>query len=148
MIRRPPRSTRTDTLFPYTTLFRSDALLATQARIAGEPALAAGLDPLVERFADQRIVAVTSHRRENFGEGMKAIADAIAAIAERPDIAVIFPVHPNPHVRSIMTPILGDLPNVALIDPLDYPHFVRLLGESDLVLTRSEEHTTEIQTLR
>src|SRR3546814_1561505 len=68
---------------------------------------------------------------------MKAIADAIAAIAERPDIAVIFPVHPNPHVRSIMTPILGDLPNVALIDPLDYPHFVRLLGESDLVLTDS-----------
>ncbi|MBB5707610.1 non-hydrolyzing UDP-N-acetylglucosamine 2-epimerase [Sphingopyxis panaciterrulae] len=114
-----------------------DALLATQARIAGEPALAAGLDPLVGRFADQRIVAVTSHRRENFGEGMKAIADAIAATAERPDIAVIFPVHPNPHVRSIMTPILGDLPNVALIDPLDYPHFVRLLGESDLVLTDS-----------
>src|SRR3546814_20008570 len=68
---------------------------------------------------------------------MKAIADAIAAIAERPDIAVIFPVHPNPHVRSIMTPILGDLPNVALIDPLHYPHFVRLLGESDLVLTDS-----------
>jgi len=114
-----------------------DALLATQARIAEEPALAAGLDPLVERFAGKRIVAVTSHRRENFGEGMRAIADAIAAIARRPDIAVIFPVHPNPHVRGIMAPILGDLPNVALIDPLDYPHFVRLLGESDLVLTDS-----------
>src|SRR3546814_11833851 len=49
-----------------------DALLATQARIAGEPALAAGLDPLVERFPDQRIVAVTYHRRENFGEGLEA----------------------------------------------------------------------------
>jgi len=114
-----------------------DALLATKARIDGEPALAAGLDPLARRFADKRIVAVTSHRRENFGDGMKAIADAIAAIASRPDIAVIFPVHPNPHVRSAMEPMLGALPNVALIDPLDYPHFVRLLGLSTLVLTDS-----------
>src|SRR3546814_1273031 len=98
---------------------------------------------------------------------MKAIADAIAAIAARPDVAVIFPVHPNPHVRGAMAPILGDLANVALIDPLDYPHFVRLLSESEIVLTdsggvqeeapslgkpvlvmrRSEEHTSELQSL-
>jgi UDP-N-acetylglucosamine 2-epimerase (non-hydrolysing) len=114
-----------------------DALLATKARIEEEPSLAAGLDPLVTRFAGRRIVAVTSHRRENFGDGMKAIADAIAAIAARPDVAVIFPVHPNPHVRAAMEPILGALSNVALIDPLDYPHFVRLLAESELVLTDS-----------
>lgn len=114
-----------------------DALLATNARIADEPSLAAKLDPLVARFAGKRIIAVTSHRRENFGDGMKAIADAIAAIAARPDVAVVFPVHPNPHVRSAMEPILGDLANVALTDPLDYPHFVRLLGISTLVLTDS-----------
>lgn len=114
-----------------------DALLATKARIDEEPALAAGLDPLLARFAEKRIVAVTSHRRENFGDGMKAIADAIAAIAARPDVAVIFPVHPNPHVRAAMEPILGSLANVALIDPLDYPHFVRLLASSELVLTDS-----------
>jgi UDP-N-acetylglucosamine 2-epimerase (non-hydrolysing) len=114
-----------------------DALLATRARIEEEPALAAGLDPLAARFAGKQIVAVTSHRRENFGEGMKAIAGAIAAIATRPDLAVIFPVHPNPHVRSAMEPILGGLDNVALIDPLDYPHFVRLLAMSHLVLTDS-----------
>jgi UDP-N-acetylglucosamine 2-epimerase (non-hydrolysing) len=114
-----------------------DALLATKARIDEEPWLAAGLDPLVNRFAGKRIVAVTSHRRENFGDGMKAIAAAIAAIAARPDVAVVFPVHPNPHVRSAMEPHLGGLPNVALIDPLDYPHFVRLLAISDLVLTDS-----------
>lgn len=114
-----------------------DALLATKARIEEEPALAAGLDPLAHRFAGKRIVAVTSHRRENFGDGMKAIAGAIAAIAARADVAVIFPVHPNPHVRSAMEPILGALDNVALIDPLDYPHFVRLLGMSSLVLTDS-----------
>ncbi|MGB6184554.1 non-hydrolyzing UDP-N-acetylglucosamine 2-epimerase [Sphingopyxis granuli] len=114
-----------------------DALLATKARIGEDPSLAAGLDPLVARFTGKRVIAVTSHRRENFGDGMKAIADAIAGIAARPDVAVIFPVHPNPHVRSAMEPILGDLANVALIDPLDYPHFVRLLSISELVLTDS-----------
>lgn len=114
-----------------------DALLATRARIDEEPALAAGLDPLVARFAGKRIIAVTSHRRENFGDGMKAIAEAIAAIAARSDVAVVFPIHPNPHVRSAMEPILGALDNVALIDPLDYPHFVRLLATSELVLTDS-----------
>lgn len=114
-----------------------DALLATRARIEEEPSLAAGLDPLAARFAGKRIVAVTSHRRENFGDGMQAIAEAIAGIAARDDVAVIFPVHPNPHVRNAMQPILGNLSNVALIDPLDYPHFVRLLGLSDLVLTDS-----------
>ncbi|MGN6287792.1 MAG: non-hydrolyzing UDP-N-acetylglucosamine 2-epimerase [Sphingopyxis terrae] len=114
-----------------------DALLATKARIDENPSLAAGLDPLVERFAGRRIVAVTSHRRENFGDGMRAIAEAIAAIAARADVAVIFPVHPNPQVRSAMEPLLAARSNVALIDPLDYPHFVRLLAEADLVLTDS-----------
>jgi UDP-N-acetylglucosamine 2-epimerase (non-hydrolysing) len=114
-----------------------DALLATKARIDEDPSLATGLDPVVERFAGKRIIAVTSHRRENIGDGMKAIAEAIAAIAARPDVVVVFPVHPNPHVRSAMEPILGSLANVALIDPLDYPHFVRLLAISDLVLTDS-----------
>ena len=114
-----------------------DALLATRARIEEEPSLAAGLDPLAARFAGKRIVAVTSHRRENFGDGMQAIAEAIAGIAARDDVAVIFPVHPNPHVRNVMEPILGKSSNVALVDPLDYPHFVRLLGLSDLVLTDS-----------
>jgi len=114
-----------------------DALLATRARIGEEPSLAAGLDPLIERFRGKRIIAVTSHRRENFGDGMKAIAEAIAAIAARSDVAVVFPVHPNPRVRSAMEPILGALGNVALIGPLDYPHFVRLLAECHLVLTDS-----------
>jgi UDP-N-acetylglucosamine 2-epimerase (non-hydrolysing) len=72
-----------------------DALLATKARIDEEPSLAAGLDPLVERFAGKRIIAVTSHRRENFGDGMKAIADAIARIAARSDVAVVFPCIPT-----------------------------------------------------
>lgn len=114
-----------------------DALLATRARIDAAPALASSLDPLAARFDGKRIIAVTSHRRENFGEGMASIARAIARIAARPDVAVIFPVHPNPNVRPVMEAMLGALPNVALIDPLDYPHFVRLMAMSELVLTDS-----------
>jgi UDP-N-acetylglucosamine 2-epimerase (non-hydrolysing) len=114
-----------------------DALLATQAQLQARPEIAAGLDDLATRFAGRRIVAVTSHRRENFGEGMRNIARAIAQIAARPDVAVIFPVHPNPNVRSVMDAELAGLSNVAMIDPLDYPHFVRLLDMCELVLTDS-----------
>ena len=114
-----------------------DALLATRDRVREAPAMARGLDDLAARFAGRRIVAVTTHRRENFGGGMESIARAIADIAARPDVAVIFPVHPNPNVRPIMDAVLGDLPNVAMIEPLDYPHFVRLLDISHLVLTDS-----------
>ena len=114
-----------------------DALLATRDRVRADPALAGGLDALAARFSGQRIVAVTTHRRENFGGGMEAIARAIADIAARPDVAVVFPVHPNPNVRPVMDAVLGDLPNVAMIEPLDYPHFVRLLDMCHLVLTDS-----------
>ncbi|MEO8722641.1 MAG: UDP-N-acetylglucosamine 2-epimerase (non-hydrolyzing) [Sphingobium sp.] len=114
-----------------------DALLATKQRIDAEPALAAGLDDLAARFAGKRIIAITSHRRENFGGGMAAIAEAIRDIAARDDVAIIFPVHPNPNVRSVMDAQLGGLENVAMIDPLDYPHFVRLLDMCHIVLTDS-----------
>ncbi|MES2096922.1 MAG: UDP-N-acetylglucosamine 2-epimerase (non-hydrolyzing) [Pseudomonadota bacterium] len=114
-----------------------DALHWTKARIAADPALAAGLDDLAERFAGKRIVLVTTHRRENFGDGMENIARAIARIADRDDVAVLFPVHPNPNVGAVMEAILGDRPNVARIEPLDYPHFIRALGLCYLALTDS-----------
>ena len=114
-----------------------DALLATQARIAETPALAAGLAPIAERFAGKRLILVTTHRRENFGGGMEAIARALARIAARPDVAILFPVHPNPNVVRVMDRILGEHANIARIDPLDYPHFVRALGLAHIVLTDS-----------
>ena len=114
-----------------------DALLATQARIAAEPELASGLDPLAARFAGKRIVLVTTHRRENFGGGMEGIATAIRCIAGREDVAVLFPCHPNPNVVSVMDRMLGGCPNVARIDPLDYPHFIRALGLAHIVLSDS-----------
>src|SRR3546814_5527866 len=95
-----------------------DALLATRARIEAQPSLAAGLDDLADRFAGKRIITVTSHRRENFGGGMENIAAAVSEIAARPDVAVIFPVHPNPNVRPVMDAALtseehpSDLPSL------------------------------------
>ena len=114
-----------------------DALHWTEARVAADPSLAAGLDDVARRFAGKRIVLVTTHRRENFGGGMEAIARAIGRIAARADVAVLFPVHPNPAVGPVMDAILGHRENVARIEPLDYPHFVRALGLCDLVLTDS-----------
>ena len=114
-----------------------DALQWVTARIAAEPALADGLRDLETRFAGRRIIGVTSHRRENFGGGLEAIARAIRSIAARPDVALIFPVHPNPNVRRVMEAELVGLDNVALIEPLDYPHFARLLAIADIMLTDS-----------
>ena len=114
-----------------------DALQWVTARIAAEPALADGLRDLETRFAGRRIIGVTSHRRENFGGGLEAIARAIRSIAARPDVALIFPVHPNPNVRRVMEADLVGLDNVALIEPLDYPHFARLLAIADIMLTDS-----------
>ncbi|MEQ1497288.1 MAG: UDP-N-acetylglucosamine 2-epimerase (non-hydrolyzing) [Novosphingobium sp.] len=114
-----------------------DALHWVSARIAADPALAAGLAELEARFAGKRIIGVTSHRRENFGGGMESIAEAVRQIAARPDVAVIFPVHLNPNVRAVMNGALAGLDNVALIEPLDYPHFARLLSIAEVMLTDS-----------
>jgi UDP-N-acetylglucosamine 2-epimerase (non-hydrolysing) len=114
-----------------------DALHWVSARIAAEPALASGLAELEARFAGKRIIGVTSHRRENFGGGLEAIAEAIGRIALRGDVALIFPVHPNPNVRRVMHGALAGLPNVALIEPLGYTDFARLLGLAEIMLTDS-----------
>lgn len=114
-----------------------DALQWVTARVDNRPALADGLRALEERFAGRRIIGVTSHRRENFGEGMQAIAKAVKSIASRQDVAVIFPVHLNPQVRAVMKAELAGLDNVALLEPLDYPQFARLLDISHLMLTDS-----------
>ncbi len=68
---------------------------------------------------------------------MRQIALALRELARREDVAIIFPVHPNPNVRGIMQAILADIPDIALIDPLDYLGFVAMMDASDLVLTDS-----------
>jgi UDP-N-acetylglucosamine 2-epimerase (non-hydrolysing) len=114
-----------------------DALHWVSAKIAADPSLASGLADLEQRFAGKRIIGVTSHRRENFGGGLENIAEAVRQIAGRDDVGIIFPVHPNPNVRRVMDAALAGLANVAMIEPLDYPSFARLIGISEIMLTDS-----------
>ncbi len=114
-----------------------DALYATKARIDADPSLAAGLDDLAVIIGDRRIVAVTTHRRENFGDGIAGIARAVLRLVDRPDVVAVFPVHPNPNVRGPMLDLLGGRDDIFMIDPLDYPHFVRLLSMAHMLLTDS-----------
>lgn len=114
-----------------------DALIAMRMRLRAALAPASAIMALAASFAGRRILAVTCHRRENWGAGMDQIAGAIRQIAAREDVAIIFPVHPNPQVRGPMVEALVGLANVALVDPLDYPDFVALLDTCHLVLTDS-----------
>ena len=114
-----------------------DALHWVTAKIETHPELASGLSEYEARFAGKRIIGVTTHRRENFGEGMENIASALEQIAARDDVAIIFPVHLNPNVRKVMDARLGANSNIAMIEPLDYPHFARLLAISQIMLTDS-----------
>ncbi|KQR86217.1 non-hydrolyzing UDP-N-acetylglucosamine 2-epimerase [Sphingomonas sp. Leaf343] len=114
-----------------------DALHWTRERIATDPVLAQSVAPVLSQMDGRRIVLVTTHRRENFGDGMASIARAIGRIAEREDVGVVFPIHPNPNVVAVMDDLLGDRPNVARIAPLDYPGFIAALAAADIVLTDS-----------
>lgn len=114
-----------------------DALFWVTAKIETHPELASGLSEYETRFRGKRIIGVTTHRRENFGEGMENIASALEQIAARDDVAIVFPVHLNPNVRKVMDARLGANSNIAMIEPLDYPHFARLLAISHIMLTDS-----------
>lgn len=114
-----------------------DALLFAQQRLAAEPSLAPAIAPLRQRFAGKRIIAVTAHRRENFGEGMKQIAQGLQALAAREDVAIIYPLHPNPNVAEVMRPALAGYGNIALVNSLDYLDFVAMMAASHIVLTDS-----------
>lgn len=86
---------------------------------------------------EKKLILITGHRRENFGRGFEEICSAIAELATRPDVEIVYPVHLNPNVREPVQRILGELANVHLIEPLDYLPFVYLLERSYLILTDS-----------
>ncbi|WP_379923403.1 non-hydrolyzing UDP-N-acetylglucosamine 2-epimerase [Erythrobacter sp. R86502] len=114
-----------------------DALLFAREKVASAPHLAPAIAPLRQRFAGRRIIAVTAHRRENFGAGMQNVASALQTLAGRDDVAIIYPLHPNPNVAGVMRPALTGHANIALTDPLDYLDFVAMMEACDLVLTDS-----------
>jgi len=86
----------------------------------------------------ERIILVTSHRRESFGKGIENICRTLKAIAEHnKGIQIIYPVHLNPNVQEPVHRLLGEVANIHLIEPLTYPLFVFLMGRAYLILTDS-----------
>jgi UDP-N-acetylglucosamine 2-epimerase (non-hydrolysing) len=86
----------------------------------------------------KKIILVTGHRRESFGDGFENICKAVAYIASKyRNIQFVYPVHLNPNVREPVSRILGKINNIFLIEPLDYPHLLWLMEKSYFVLTDS-----------
>jgi UDP-N-acetylglucosamine 2-epimerase (non-hydrolysing) len=115
-----------------------DALLTASARLDTEGAVRHQLD---ERFAwldpRRKLILVTGHRRESFGEGFQNICGALKQLAARPDVQIVYPVHLNPNVRGPVFDLLSDLDNVRLIEPVNYVTLVYLLKRCSFVLTDS-----------
>jgi len=87
---------------------------------------------------DKKLILVTGHRRESFGDGFERICVALADIAsQRPDVQILYPMHLNPNVREPVNRLLSKLPNVFLIEPQDYLPFVYLMNKSYLIITDS-----------
>lgn len=87
--------------------------------------------------SSRKLILVTAHRRESFGEGFERICQALARLAARPDVQIAYPVHPNPNVQNPVRRALGALPNVILLEPLEYVPFVDLMRRCHFLLTDS-----------
>ena len=107
------------------------ARLETDDALSGELAARFGLD------AGKRMILVTGHRRESFGEGFERICAALAQIEQRDDVEIVYPVHLNPNVKGPVEAHLGGVANIHLIAPQDYLPFVYLMHRSTLILTDS-----------
>lgn len=86
---------------------------------------------------DKRVILVTGHRRENFGSGFENICLALRDISARGDVQIVYPVHLNPNVQEPVHRVLGNNPNIYLIEPQDYLPFVYLMEKSHIILTDS-----------
>ncbi|MDO6720381.1 UDP-N-acetylglucosamine 2-epimerase (non-hydrolyzing) [Psychrosphaera sp. 1_MG-2023] len=116
-----------------------DALLWVKQKLDNNDALRSAF---TEKFSfinpDKKLVLVTGHRRESFGDGFERICSALASIAkQRPDVQIVYPMHMNPNVREPVNRLLSDLDNVFLIEPQDYLPFVYLMNQSYLIITDS-----------
>ncbi|MBZ9777941.1 UDP-N-acetylglucosamine 2-epimerase (non-hydrolyzing) [Psychroflexus sp. CAK8W] len=94
------------------------------------------LKPLLE--SNKKLILVTGHRRENHGQGFIDICSALKEIVgTNEDVQIIYPVHLNPNVKKPVFDILGDVPNISLINPLSYPAFIWLMSQSHIIITDS-----------
>jgi UDP-N-acetylglucosamine 2-epimerase (non-hydrolysing) len=84
-----------------------------------------------------RVILLTAHRRENFGAPLRNICAAVRRVVDERNVAVVYPVHPNPNVRSVVDAELGDRRGIHLVPPVGYADLLRLLDRCDLALTDS-----------
>jgi UDP-N-acetylglucosamine 2-epimerase (non-hydrolysing) len=116
-----------------------DALFLVRDRVLNNAALRAALEQRYD-FLDGRkkLILVTGHRRESFGDGFERICSALAHIARNhPEVQVVYPVHLNPNVSEPVNRILSGIANIKLIDPQDYLPFVYLMDRAYMILTDS-----------
>lgn len=110
-----------------------DAVLWVRDRLRqGE---ATGFDLPFDR--NKKLILITAHRRESFGQEFENVCQAVARLAEREDVQIVWPVHPNPQVSGPVERILKEQRNVTLLQPLEYAPFVDLMGGAHLLLTDS-----------
>lgn len=116
-----------------------DALLIVRDEIRSNSELQKKYKDQFDYLSDKRkLILVTGHRRENFGGGFERICEALADLAAQyTEVDIVYPVHLNPNVQEPVNRLLKNLPNVHLIDPLDYEPFVYLMDRSYLILTDS-----------
>lgn len=125
-----------------------DAIIMAKARIESNHHLKDILwQELPKLDPKKRLVLVTGHRRESFGEGMASICRALNWIAERPDIEIVWPVHPNPNVLAALREHLKARPNVYLIEPKEYLSFTALMLRAHFIITDSGGIQEEAPTL-
>jgi UDP-N-acetylglucosamine 2-epimerase (non-hydrolysing) len=87
--------------------------------------------------SSKKLILVTAHRRESFGAGFESICQGLARLAQRPDVQIVYPVHRNPNVTDPVNRLLGNVPNVVLIEPLDYVPFVEVMRRAHILITDS-----------
>jgi len=116
-----------------------DALLMIKNRLDSDIKLTHSLALQFPQLqADKKLILVTGHRRESFGDGFERICEALAEIASSyPEAQILYPVHLNPHVREPVKRILSNLSNVYLIEPQEYLPFVYLMNQAYIILTDS-----------
>ena len=115
-----------------------DSLLKVVAKIRDNPDLECKLSGLFPwRDESLKLILVTGHRRENFGAGFESICTALMTLGSRPDVQIVYPVHLNPNVQKPVSRLLGNVPAIHLIAPLDYLPFVYLMSKSYIIITDS-----------
>jgi UDP-N-acetylglucosamine 2-epimerase (non-hydrolysing) len=111
-----------------------DAVLYVRDGLASGKLTACGLPQL---DASKKLIVITAHRRESFGAGFERICAALARLAAHPDVQIVYPVHRNPNVQEPVTRLLAGIPNLLLIEPLEYVPFVDLMRKAYLLITDS-----------